>query len=93
MEEKELYKLKTDYSTHPSETLKEYVEFEGLNFEKLADKKHLDLFIVKKIIEEKLEVTEDIAKKLTKLIPNIPYTFWLNMQKHYNEQYKKNDLF
>ena len=93
MEEKEDRKLKTDYSVHPIETLNEYVDFQGLNFEKLADKKHLGLFVVKKIIEEKLEVTEDIAKKLTKLIPNIPYTFWLSMQKHYNETYKKDELF
>lgn len=92
MEEKDKYRLEADHSIHQSETIKEYIDFQGLNFEKIADKEHLDLFVAKNIVEGKLSITEDVAKKLTKIIPKIPYTFWLSMQKHYDELYKKDQI-
>ncbi len=87
MEEKEFYNLETDYSVHPGHTIKEIIDFNGVDYEKFANTAHLDLIIVKKIVDGKLNVTEEIAKKLTKAIPKIPYTFWLSMQKHYDETY------
>ena len=70
--------------------LNDFSDFEGLHFEKI-DKKYLDLFVVKNIAEGKINITEDIAKKLTKLIPTKPYTFWISMQNHYDDLQIKTD--
>lgn len=67
----------------------EFAGFDGLNFDKI-DKKYLNLFIVKKIIDGKLTITEEQAKKLKSLVPNVPYTFWISMQQFHDELVKKN---
>ena len=91
MEEKDLVKDDFNSTLYDNTFLKEIIDFDDLFFQKLIDKKCLDLFILKNVIDGKIKITDEIAKKLVILMPEKRYTFWLSIQKHYDQIYSKED--
>jgi HTH-type transcriptional regulator/antitoxin HigA len=69
---------------HPKETLEEVLENKNMSVEELSIKTNYSQEYINNILSEKGNITSEFASSLEKAL-NIPAHFWLNLQKHYDE--------
>jgi addiction module HigA family antidote len=74
---------------HPGETLGEKLQEMGLSSEELASKIGQPLYIIEEILQQKRDITPEIAL-LLEGITKIPAHMWLTAQYNYNEFQKTN---
>ena len=70
---------------HPGETVKESLEYLGYTSRDFAAQTGINQKDLDGIIEGKAPITPEIAAKLGKAIGTTGETFWLNLQKNYEE--------
>jgi hypothetical protein len=71
------------------EMVYDFSDFKDLPLERIEDKSYLGLYLLTKIMYGKLIVDNDIAKKIKKILPNTPISFWTSIQKERNELFDK----
>lgn len=78
------YEYDPDYCSPPGDTLKEIIEYSNSSLEELSKLSGISICNLQDIIDNKLEINRDIAKKLQNVF-HISETFWLNRQHNYNK--------
>lgn len=77
-------KFEPDYAIPPMETLKEVLEEQMITLSVLSRMTGLDYEVLLEVLEVRRQIDETIAGKLEEAL-NIPKTFWLNLEKNYQE--------
>lgn len=65
--------------------IKEYLEEKNISNEELATLLRITKKKVSELLNGKLELNEEIAHSLEKVLPEIPASYWLNLEKEYRE--------
>jgi addiction module HigA family antidote len=76
-------KMKTNYTLHPSITLKEKLEELKMTPQELAIKTGLSVDTILSILNRESVITPEIANRLEKAL-SIPASFWIAKQLNYN---------
>lgn len=75
----------SDFIVAPGEIIKEYFEARGLTQKDVAKRIDVSERHLSQLINGKSRLTEDMALKLEKLMPDVPASFWLNYEVKYQE--------
>lgn len=76
---------------HPGEKLAEVIDERELDFWAVVRRTKISPYIIDKILKCKEDITEELATRF-EIGFLIPKSFWLNLQKNYDEE-KKNENF
>lgn len=68
----------------PSETIKESFEMSNMNIRQFANKLKMDVNSAKRLLDGEKSIDQSLAKRLENVF-GVSATFWLNLQKNYNE--------
>ncbi len=88
LEDEEELVFETDWTTAPGESLQEAIEVEGFTPEQAAETSGIPYPVFLGILNGAVPITEDIAKKLTK-VARYPVYFWLNYEDSYQKDIKR----
>jgi len=88
LEDEEELVFETDWTTAPGESLQEAIEVEGFTPEQAAETSGIPYPVFLGILNGAVPITEDIAKKLTK-VARYSVQFWLNSEKRYQYDLKR----
>lgn len=80
-----MFKSKTYIATPPGATIKEQLNNMGMKQNELAMRMNLSEKYINNLINGKVALTEDVAKKL-ELILGLPARFWNNLESIYREK-------
>lgn len=69
----------------PGEVIKEYLESRGLTQKEVSKRIGVSERHLSKMLNGKTRLTEEMALKLEKLMPDMPASFWLNYEVKYQE--------
>jgi len=87
-EDEEELVFELDRTTAPGESLYEVMEVEGFTPEQAAETSGIPYPVFLGVLNGAVPITEDIAKKLTK-VARYPVYFWLNGEKRYQYDLKR----
>ena len=77
--------MTNEFIIHTGSILREYIDEIGISEKECA--KNLDIsegdFV--KLLDGKSILTNDIAEKLNKIIPDVPTSYWMNYEKKYRD--------
>ena len=83
-----LEKFNPVFAISPGETVKECMDYLGLNTEQLSHELNISTEHMEEIFEGKEKITPDIAQGLNRVF-SISKSFWLNLEDNYREDLKK----
>lgn len=69
----------------PGEVIKEYLDSRGLTQKEVSKRIGVSERHLSKMLNGKTRLTEEMALKLEKLMPDVPASFWLNYEVKYQE--------
>lgn len=69
----------------PGEVIKEYLDARGLTQKEVSKRIGVSERHLSKMLNGKTRLTEEMALKLEKLMPDVPASFWLNYEVKYQE--------
>ena len=78
-----------DYRVHPGEMLKETLKERNITLSELSNSCDLPMEYLEQIIQEKFDITENIALKLDKALGGAA-SLWINLQTDYNDARNNN---
>jgi addiction module HigA family antidote len=78
-------RMMSDFIVAPGEIIKEYFDARGLTQKDVAKRIDVSERHLSQLINGKSRLTEDMALKLEKLMPDVPASFWLNYEVKYQE--------
>lgn len=88
--------METDYRVATGIILNEYLVEKNISQEELSKELGVSEKIVSKLLKGKSRLTEEMAISLEKLLPEIPASYWLNLENKYSEylagEKEKNNL-
>ncbi|MBS6500666.1 MAG: ImmA/IrrE family metallo-endopeptidase [Clostridium sp.] len=77
--------MQSNYMVATGIILKEYIEEKNINLDNLSKILEISKKNIEKLFDGKIRIDEDIAKKLEKVIPEVPASYWLNIESKYSE--------
>lgn len=81
--------MESNYMVAAGIILKEYIEEKNMNLDKLSKILGITKNNVENLFNGEIRIDEDIAKKLEKVIPEVPASYWLNIESKYSEYLSK----
>ncbi len=75
----------SDFIVAPGEIIKEYLDARGLTQKEVSKRTGVSERHLSQLLNGKTRLTEDMALKLEKVMPDVPASFWLNYEVKYQE--------
>lgn len=77
--------MEINYMVATGIIIKEYIQERNIKLDELSKILGITQSNIKDLLNGKIRLDEDIAMKLEKVIPEIPASYWLNLEAKYNE--------
>lgn len=84
--------MSTEFIVHTGSILKEYLDDIGINQEECCKQLGISEKYFSELLNGKNKLTEDLAKKLEMIFPDVPATYWLNYEDKYWEFKKREEI-
>ena len=75
----------SEFIVAPGEVIKEYLDARGYTQKEVSGRIGVSERHLSKMLNGKTRLTEEMALKLEKLMPDVPASFWLNYEVKYQE--------